>query len=115
MAILRFRDAENAIFSRHRGGPDSPFFHRMLRKTLPTGGTHRRRPARARGKTGGAEKKRGRLGGIPGPPRAVSLLSAGAACAVRSRIEPDGEQGRDRGGGGGRGLPAPPPRGPEDP
>ncbi len=115
MAILGFQDAENALFSRRRGGPDSPFPLRMFRKTLPTGGAHRRRSVRARTAAGGAEKVQGRRGGLQGPPRAVPHFPAGAEGAVRSRREPDGQQGGDRGRGGVRRLPAALPRGPEGP
>jgi len=85
----------------------------VLREVVPTDGAHRRRSVRARATTGGAEKVRGRFGGLPGPPRAVPHLPAGGAGAVRSRHEPDGQQGRDRGRSGVRRLPAPLPRGPE--
>ena len=115
MAILGFRDAADALFPRHRGGPDSPFPLRMLRKTLTADGAHRLRSVRARATTGGAEKVRSRLGGLPGPPRAVPHFPAGGAGAVRSRREPDGQQGRHRGRGGVRRLPAALPRGPEGP
>src|SRR5659263_436193 len=97
------------------GAPPAAALNRLLREVVPTDGAHRRRSARARAKTGGAEKIRGRLGGLPGAPRAVPHLPAGGAGAVRSRFEPYGEQGRDRGGGGVRRLPAPLPRGPEGP
>src|SRR3989339_93658 len=115
MAILGFRDAANAPFSRLRGGHHSPVFLRMLRKALPTDRAHRRRPVRARAKTGGAEKTQGRVGDLPGPPRAVPHLPAGGAGPVRPRFRQNGEPGRGRGGGGVRRLPAPLPRGPEGP
>src|SRR5512147_518727 len=61
------------------GAPPPDALNRLLREVVPADGAHRRRSVRARATTGGAEKVRGRLGGLPGPPRAVPHLPAGGA------------------------------------